>query len=384
MHLSEGEIRAYLDHELDPVASQRVQNHIQACPRCQAHAEQIFASSQSVRAEMALLSEQKPPFRLSTAAARARLEHRAAPTKEYENMSNRWYKRISKPAWAMIAIVAVLAISMAFAPVRAIANSFLGLFRVQQIQVVQVNPGALPNQLGSSSQLEAMFSQDVQVQDNGQPQDAASPAEASSLAGIAVRLPQGMPDTPTLKVTPSGTATLKVNAEHMRALLAEIGRSDIKIPNAIDGAAITVQVPAGVQAFYGDCQTDLAKARQQGFDPDTQSMPRLPHCTTFVQMPSPTIQAPPGLDIQKIGEAYLQVLGMSQQEAEAFARTVDWTTTFVVPIPRYGTTTQQVAVDGVTGSLIQQGTREYLLLWVKDGTVYALTGLLYLWTSIKG
>jgi hypothetical protein len=66
---------------------------------------------------------------------------------------------------------------------------------------------------------------------------------------------------------------------------------------------------------------------------------------------------------------------MSPEEAASFAENVDWTTTLVVPVPRYGTNYQEVAVDGVTGALIQQaGDNEYLLFWVKDGMVYALSG----------
>lgn len=375
MHLSEGEIRAYQDHELDSAASERVQNHVKRCAHCRMRAEQILANSQLVGAEMVLLRTQKPPSRLSPAAARLRLEaRRSAPTKEYETMSNKWYKRISRPAWAVIAIVAVLAVAMTFEPVRAIANSFLGMFRVQQIQVVQVNPGALPDQLGSSSQFESMISQDVQFQKNGQEQVVASATEASSLAGFPVRLPQGLQGSLSLKVTPSGNATMKIDVQHLRALLAEIGRSDIQIPNIADGATITVQVPNGVQASYGDCNFDPATVREPGQNPDTQSVPRLSNCTTLAQIPSPTVEAPPGLDMEQIGVAYLQVMGMSQQEAENFARNIDWTTTFVVPIPRYNTTSQQVTVDGVTGTLIQRGTREFLLLWVKNGIVYALTG----------
>ena len=66
---------------------------------------------------------------------------------------------------------------------------------------------------------------------------------------------------------------------------------------------------------------------------------------------------------------------MSPEEAASFAENVDWTTTLVVPVPRYGTTYQEVVVDGVTGALIQQaGDFEYMLFWVKDGMVYALNG----------
>ena len=112
-------------------------------------------------------------------------------------------------------------------------------------------------------------------------------------------------------------------------------------------------------------------------DPD-MPLPDLSQCTTLMQFPSPEISAPPGLDIAGIGETLLQVLGMSPEEAAQFSRSVDWTTTLIIPIPRYGTEYQDVFVDGVEGTLIMQSIRsqfpEYLLIWVKDGIVYALAG----------
>ncbi len=87
---------------------------------------------------------------------------------------------------------------------------------------------------------------------------------------------------------------------------------------------------------------------------------------------------PPGLDIVRIGEAFLQVLGMSSEEAAQFSRNLDWTTTLIIPIPRYGASYEEVSVDGVTGTLIRQSLEDhapqYLLIWIKDGIVYALTG----------
>ena len=76
-----------------------------------------------------------------------------------------------------------------------------------------------------------------------------------------------------------------------------------------------------------------------------------------------------------IGEAYLQILGLTTEEAERMARNVDWTTTFVIPIPHYGVDYQDVQVDGVTGTLIVQRYREeFVLMWVKDGVLYAISG----------
>ena len=69
---------------------------------------------------------------------------------------------------------------------------------------------------------------------------------------------------------------------------------------------------------------------------------------------------------------------MSQAEAAHFSQQVDWTTTLVVPIPRYNATYADVIVDGVKGTHVQQSLKDhlpqYLLLWIKDGIVYALTG----------
>jgi hypothetical protein len=68
---------------------------------------------------------------------------------------------------------------------------------------------------------------------------------------------------------------------------------------------------------------------------------------------------------------------MTPEEAASFASNVDWTSTFVIPVPRYSSTNEEVQVDGVTGTLIkyrEEGGQAYLLLWVKDGIVYALGG----------
>ncbi len=71
-------------------------------------------------------------------------------------------------------------------------------------------------------------------------------------------------------------------------------------------------------------------------------------------------------------------MGLSPEEAAQFSQTVDWTTTLVIPIPRYGTSYDEVVVDGVDGILVLQDINDhagnYVLVWVKDDILYALTG----------
>lgn len=376
MHPAEGRIKAYLDQQLAPLEREQVERHLAICSQCRQRAASLEALGKQVSRQLAALAP-SPERMPSLASAHSNLQNRIAD-KEKTNMRNKIFAPRYRPAWAAVGLILVLAVALLFPPVQAIANSFLGLFRVQQFTVVQVNPGNLPQQLGSSSQLETMFANNVQIQEQGQPQQVSSPEEASQLAGMAVRLPTRMRSQPLLKVLPGAEITFEIDLQLTQAILNEIGRSDIQLPESLDGATVKVNLQNGVTAMYGDCQFDPEQARREGYDPDNPALPRLPDCTTLVQMPSPVISAPPGLDLQKIGEAYLQVLGMSAAEAAQFAKKVDWTTTLVIPIPRSGTTYKEVLVDGVNGTLILQNPEDspeqYLLIWVKDGILYALTG----------
>jgi hypothetical protein len=163
----------------------------------------------------------------------------------------------------------------------------------------------------------------------------------------------------------------------VQALLDELGITELKLPPELDGAEVSMDLPVAVAAAYGTCEVTPEMMREAGEDPD-RPVVDLSECVTLTQFPSPEISAPPGLDIARIGQAFLQVLGMAPEEAAQFSQTVDWTTTLVIPIPRYGTEYQEVIVDGVEGTLIMQSERSefphYLLVWINDGIVYALSG----------
>jgi hypothetical protein len=374
MHLNDGEIRAYLDRELDPERMAQVQAHLSTCSRCQAQQQAMLVRSQRIDRRLAVLEPHDQP-QLSAGAARLRLSRRIEielEQKEKLPMFRKFTSQLSRTAWVAIAVVALLALSMAFAPVRAIAGSFLGLFRVQSIDVIPVDPQQLASQLDSSS-FQAIMSDSVKVTNGGPAQDVADAQAASQLTGFQVRLPADMQPA-HLAYQPGSKAVYKVNRAQLQALLAEIGHSDIQIPTALDGATVSVEVHGGAVAQFGDCPSlpSVEKA------PDVQQPPTGPSCTTLVQMPGPTISAPPGLDMEAIGQAYLQVLGMSPTDAAAYASNVDWTSTLVIPIPRSGTSSSSVSVDGVTGTLIKQypgsPRGQYVLAWVKDGILYGLTG----------
>jgi hypothetical protein len=212
------------------------------------------------------------------------------------------------------------------------------------------------------------------TQEPGEPIAAADAAEASELAGFSVRLPQG--ESPSqIYVTQGAAFSVTVDRAKAQALLDEAGRGDLVLPQSVDGAEISVDIPSAVSAAYGTCP-------KPGVEGSEGEGLRAPYrdCVIFAQIPSPTVNAPASLDIDQLAQIGLEFTGMTAEEASAFTGTVDWTSTLVVPIPSNSATYEQVTVDGVTGTLIEHRSREgepstFALLWVKDGIVYAISGL---------
>ena len=378
MHLSDGEIKALLDQELTAETTERAKNHLEICQRCEKRYKLLYSSSQIVQNRLSVLNPMDQPGPLPARVAREDLSTRIQD-QEVNNMSNKLFSKQARPAWIALGVILILAVSMTFAPIRAIANNFLGLFRVEKFTVVQVNPGDLPEQLGSSSQFEHMLTQNINFVEGGMPYSVPDKEAASSEVDFDVRLPVGMnKPLSSIMIQPGGLAEFTVDSALLQAVLAEIGRTDIEIPEGVDGATATLDIQSGVAAQYGDCEFDAEKLVEEGHDPDNPSVPQLPNCVTLVQGPSPTISAPPDLNLIEIGEAYLQLLGMNPEEAESFARKVDWTSTFVFPMPMGGTAFEEVPVDGVTGILILQALEghqsQFMLMWVKDEITYVLTG----------
>ena len=190
-----------------------------------------------------------------------------------------------------------------------------------------------------------------------------------------MRLPQSESST-RLSVLDRTAFSFSIDRAKAQALLVEAGRSDLVLPAEIDGAVVKVSIPASVSAAYGTCPP----IGQEDQTPATHGTPgrNYPDCIMLTELPSPTVSAPAGVDVAQLAQIGLEFSGMSTEQAAAFSRTVDWTSTLVIPIPKNAATYEQVSVDGVTGTLIQRpadDAPQFVLLWVKDGIVYSIGGL---------
>jgi hypothetical protein len=267
-----------------------------------------------------------------------------------------------------VALVLAFAVSFTFQPVRTLAGNLLALFRVQKIQFVEVNPSNIPDDEAleaMAGKLESVLQDQVEFTTDGEPQDV-DVATARSMAGF-VRFPTAIETTPRVTVKPGMHLWAIIDLPKIRALLSELGY-EANLPDEIDGTEVSVDFDKLVMTTYGACRSDEIEGK---YDPAK--------CQVLLQMPSPTVEAPPELDVDQLGRAYLQMLGMSESEARRFSERVDWTTTLVVPVPQsINLSYQEVSVDGVTGTWVssaRSGQRQYALTWIKGGIVYGLTGV---------
>lgn len=387
MHLDDGQIRAFLDHEITEPHGLSVTAHLNGCPACRARLMQMESRAARIGGLMDGLAQPAPspsrPARQALAQIRARRE--AASRKEMSNVLQSVFSQRRRSIWIGLGTLAAVVVAFSFAPVRAWAGEFLGLFRVQHIAVLPVDITRF-SQLNDDStladQISQMFSDSVTVtREPGDPQVVASADEASQLAGFQVRLLGGSSDTPEIAVQGGAAFDFVVDRTVAQAILDEAGRSDLQLPESLDGATISVDVPAGVAAAYGDCPDVKGSDGAEQAAGDAAGGGRRfgpTDCVLLAQIPSPTVVTPPDVDVTQLAEIGLQFMGMSAGDAQAFSQTVDWTSTLVIPIPRNGTHYEQVQVDGVSANLISQQSESgvwdrYTLVWVKDGIVYALT-----------
>ena len=370
-HLTDGELRAALDGELEAVPLR----HIQMCPACQARQQQLQAKHLEAGRLLAFLATQEPAGP-SPRKAWGRFTRQIMQQKEI-SMNKRWFS-IPLVRFGSVALV-LLALILAFPSTRALAGELLNLFRVQQVQVVPVDFTGLEQLTGDGTlgnRFTELISSSVNMeQEPGEPVQAASAEEASQLAGFNVRIPAGM--TPSqINVTSAAAFSMTLDRAKAQALLDEAGRNDLVLPASVDGADISVDIPASVSVAFGTCPRPGSEV--SGNTEQSTTERRYPDCVILAQIPSPNVNAPANLDIEALARIGLEFTGMSPEEAAELTSTVDWTSTLLVPIPRNAAVHEQVSVDGVTGTLIQRPSGEgpqFALLWVKDGIIYAISGL---------
>lgn len=358
MHLTDNLLRAYLDRELTDQQVALIQDHLSTCSGCARKFDMIHAIQQQVTNHIQPLAPQlheMPEGPKNTYRRLLKLR------KEPKPMIKRY------PIWTALAVIAVVIVLFSFTPVQTWASSFLGLFRVEKITVIPFNPAAIEDShQGLASHKEAMkevFGKNLDITGDEEVQEVASSTEAAAQAGFTPRLPDLPDQSATFYVKTGMQASLIIDQPRMQAIL-DAAEMNIEIPASVNGQEVKIEVPNAILTAFGECPEQ---------DPTSGE---LKDCTVLIQLPSPTVKLPDELNVPQLGEAVLQFLGLSAEEARSLSATIDWTSTLILPIPQGEEITyEEVLVDGGTGTLLQSEENDvYTLVWVKNGMLYMLAG----------
>lgn len=374
-----GTLQAYLDGALAADEQARVAAHLAQCDACR---RQVTAVQAAGWQTAALLVALEPGPADLPAAATQLAQLRAELPVAQDAPWSRWLRRLNEmrgnigehglirgtpPALRAGAIGALVVLLLAgmftFAPARDAMAQFLGLFRVQQFTVVDIDSSARVQSFEDMLQ-SGILGQPEILRDFGDEQVVADVAAAEALAGYTARLPAELPEGASmakLSVTQGPHVRLQVDRPTVQMALDMAGVTDVVLP-PFDTAEVEVDAPYVVQAEY--------KIDNPYGERDAGMM--------LVQAPSPEIDLPPGIDPATMGEIYLRAVGMPAADASRIAQTIDWTSTAVIPFAGDMGAYQEVTVDGVPGLLFEESGatsdrgRERVLLWQRDGVVYGL------------
>lgn len=274
-----------------------------------------------------------------------------------------WSRRLAPAA----AAVAVLLLVVFLPPLRASAQAFLDLFRVRQFVAVEVDAERMKDLEEREMTMMKVLGEPEIIHEPAPPAVVQDEAEAAARAGYPVVAPERPPHglvRDSIRVRDEAEARVTVHNRKVETALREIGLADAKLPAALDGAEIGVRVPTSVEMHY-------SKDR---------------HKVRFLQAPSPEISLPSDVDRADLAELALRVAGVPQAEARRLARSIDLDGTVLLPLPAGATKFREVDVNGTSGLFIETAApsgseRGYrrdgaLILWAKDGHVYALGGTL--------
>jgi hypothetical protein len=294
---------------------------------------------QSARAAFAHLQQrlQRPSLRQPS----SRL-HRPFYSERSITMSNR-------KSWVVgLATLLILALLFTFPSVRAAASDFLGLFRVQKFAAVSVSPERL-------EMLEQLMDQGLMpgefevLNEPGALTPVSSIEEGEALTGLSVRTISTLGEPEEIYLVDGGNGRLTIDLEAARAIMETVGADPLLLPDDLDGQQVHVAIFDAVRQEWGDG-------------------------TALMQSESPYAEYPDNVNPTLLGEALLQVLGVEPDSARNMAQSIDWTSTFLLPIPQGMASFSEVTIDGATGAAMTAMDEDAALLWQKDGKVHLLTG----------
>jgi hypothetical protein len=269
--------------------------------------------------------------------------------------------------------------------VQAFAQGVLQQFRVQRVQPVRLDLAALQG-MDTRGYAESAFKA-AKVTNVTEPKVEQSSAQrATAATGLTLkgpsRLPASIKGAPTIWLAEPSSFQVTYDGQKLVELAEQLNVRDAALLQqlrAANGMTATASIPAMAAVIYGELPKSSGSGAASALPAGGQSRgivaqaaPTLGPLLGIVQLKSPTVEVTGNVDLDRLRQLVLRSGVLPPALANELLAIADWKTT--VPIPVTRGTTREVAVDGVRATLIIGELPVPVLVWQKDGAVYAMAG----------
>lgn len=353
-----GTWQAYLDFEINEKDRQRLEDHVADCLLCQNTLEELQQldqwSYQCLTGYQEKIQEQ-----ISENIQVSQITNLMLEPKKSLIRRDMWMSKRIKKWVAVAASVTVLTGLMTFSPVQQAVADFLSIFRVQQIQTVQINPDDL-QQMARAIETkvgEIDLQQFGKVEVNKKQElvklsvDQAKNQLPFTLKQPAY-LPAGLMMADKVSLHSEGQAEFQLNVAQANSLLKRLG-SQTLLPASLDGKAFSVLLPAGVQLEY--------------LNGEGERVFRL------TQFSSPELTVPEGVDPRDLRSALLDLPILPSDLRSQLASIEDWQNTMIIPDTGEGDM-EKLTINGKEAIYGEYKSGWSNLFWVDQGVIFQLNG----------
>lgn len=363
-----GSLLEYLDDQVEPSKAESIKQHLQECASCTQEINNLREINRQVSVGLELL----PQWSGDGERTWERIIEKREDLLATQHSGWRLGRLGLLTGGALATVAVVLAVTVP--PVRAWAENLLAIFRVEHFTVLELNPPAVANlhnnELLNDSVRQFLAKEVIVTEPAQKPMPVTDASAATKLTNFPVKLLADR--APNALLVQGGVGMqMKIDRDRLQSILNEAGRGDLQIPSSADGAMVSLRIPTGISAIYGDCAKSM---------PGTENLPQgNGSCIELRELPSPIATAPQGVDPAQLAQVALQFLGMSANDAASFTQTVDWTSTLVLPVFRGLMNYERLSINGNEGVVLRPEeparANHFMLVWVEHGIVYILNGL---------
>ncbi|MHB8507463.1 MAG: hypothetical protein ACYDGR_02290 [Candidatus Dormibacteria bacterium] len=377
-HLDSGTLRRSVDEPFALGEPQR--RHLDACEHCRSIATG-FAADAARASRLLAVDAEAPDAQAALRQVHARIGNVAARRRPGTVDRARAALSINRGhALRPVGALALTTTLLVALVVSGAANGMLSAFEPKTVAPVSVSPGSFS--FASFRGLPDLAAYGTPITSKA-PQfgHAGGAADAAAQTGLKILvpayIPSNVPLNPRWATLQAFSYSFTFDLAKARAAAAKIGRTLPDLPANLNGTTLVVNGGPGALLTYAPTEAppaasnDAAPGARGGPSAFLGNLPSL----GVIQMKAPTVQSN-GATVKQLEDALLAIPGIPDQLKAEVRAIGDPSTTLPIPVPASGVGSKTVKIQGADAVAIGDNTGTgAAVIWVKDGEVFAVAGL---------